>query len=114
MRGTSPSKSSISIFIVPRIDFVFWRKNPVRTDVVLELLDGHGEVVLGLAVLLEQRLRDAVDVHVGRLRGEHHGDEQLEVGAEAQRDRRVRVRGREPLDDRQDPLALRPDAPPRL
>jgi len=29
VRGTAPSNSSISIFIVPRSDFVFWRKNPV-------------------------------------------------------------------------------------
>ena len=29
VRGTSPSNSSISIFIVPRIDFVFCRKKPV-------------------------------------------------------------------------------------
>ena len=81
-----------------------------REDVALELLLRHGEVVLGLAVLLEQRLGDAVDVHVGRLRREHHRDEQLERAAEAERDRRVGVLDREPLDDRADPLLLRPDA----
>ena len=27
--GTAPSNSSSSIFIVPRNDFAFWRKNPV-------------------------------------------------------------------------------------
>src|SRR5436190_4307163 len=81
-----------------------------REDVALELLLRDGEVVLGLAVLLEQRLGDAVDVHVGRLRREHHGDEQLERAAEAERDRRVGVFGREPLDDRAYALLLRPDA----
>ena len=70
---------------------------------------GHCEVVLGLPVLLEQRLRDAVHVHVGRLRREHHGDEQLERAPEAERDRGVGVLGREPVDDRPDPLLLRPD-----
>ena len=85
-----------------------------REDVALELLLRHGEVVLGLAVLLEQRLGDAVDVHVGRLRREHHRDEQLERAAEAERDRRVGVLDREPLDDRADPLLLRPDALARL
>jgi len=84
------------------------------TDVVLELLDRDREVVLGAPVLAEERLRDAVHVHVGRLRGEHHGHEELEVGAEAKRDRRVGMLRCEPLDDRDDPLALRPDAPPRL
>ena len=43
-----------------------------RVDVPLELLDRHGKVVLGRAVLLEQRGRDLVHIHVGRLRGEHH------------------------------------------
>ena len=57
-----------------------------RVDVALELLDRHGEVVLGPAVLREERRRDPVDVHVGRLRGEHHRDEQLEVAPEAERD----------------------------
>jgi hypothetical protein len=89
-------------------------EEPGGTDVVLELLDGHGEVVLGSVVLQEQRLRDAVDVHVGRLRREHHGDEELEVGAKPKRNRRVRVGGCEPLDHRQDPLAFRADAPTRL
>ena len=28
-RGTSPSNSSMSILIVPRIAFAFWRKKPV-------------------------------------------------------------------------------------
>ena len=46
-----------------------------RVDVALELLDRDGEVVLGPAVLLEQPLRDAVHVHVRRLRREHHRDE---------------------------------------
>ena len=85
-----------------------------RVDVALELLLRHGEVVLRPPVLLEQPLGDAVDVHVRRLGREHHRDEQLEVAAEAERDRGVRVLGREPLDDRPDPLALRPDAAARL
>ena len=66
-------------------------------------------------VLREKRRRDAVDVHVGRLRGEHHRDEQLEVAAEAQRDLGVCMLLGQPLDDRPDPLAPRPEAaPPRL
>ena len=35
----APAKSSSRIFIVPRIDFVFWRKKPVWVDVPFELLD---------------------------------------------------------------------------
>ena len=85
-----------------------------RADVVLELLRRDGEVVLRRAVLLEQPLGDAVDVHVGRLRREHHRDEQLQVVAEGERDRRVRVLGQQPLDDRPDPLALRADAAARF
>ena len=81
-----------------------------RVDVALELLDRDGEVVLGPAVLLEERRRDLVDVHVGRLRGEHHGDEQLEVAAEPKRDLRVGVLLRETVDDRDD--ALSPPAEP--
>ena len=83
-------------------------------DVALELLLRHGEVVLGPAVLLEQRRGDAVDVHVGRLRRQHHRDEQLERVAERERDRRVGVLAREPLDDRPDARALRPDPLARL
>ena len=83
-------------------------------DVALELLDRHREVVLGSAVLDEEILRDAVDVHVRRLRREHHGDEQLERAAERQRDRRVGVLDGEPLDDRPHARPLRPDPPPGL
>ena len=85
-----------------------------RVDVALELFRRHGEVVLRPAVLPEQRLGDAVHVHVGRLRGEHHRHEQLERAAEAQRDARVGMRGGEPLDDRPEARALRADAFPRL
>jgi hypothetical protein len=49
-------------------------------------LERDCEVVLGALVLLEQLLGDAVDVHVGRLRREHHRDEQLEVGLVEKRD----------------------------
>ena len=75
-----------------------------RVDVALELLRRHGQVVLGPPVLAKQILGDAVHVHVGRLCREHHGDEEIEVGGEAERDRRVGVLGGEPLDDRPDPL----------
>ena len=70
-------------------------EEPGREDVALELLHRHGEVVLGSPVLLEQVLGDAVDVHVGRLRREHHRDEQLErrCGTGA-RSRRPRARPR--------------------
>src|SRR5207237_6630594 len=47
-----------------------------RVDVALELLGRNGEIVLRPAVLLEQRRRYAVHVQVGRLRGEHHRDEE--------------------------------------
>ena len=67
----------------------------------------HREVVLGPAVLDEQLLGDAVDVHVGRLRREHHRDEQLERALERERDLRVGVLDGEPLDHRPDPLLLR-------
>ena len=60
-------------------------------DVALELLGRHGQVVLRPPVLAKQPLRHAVDVHVGRLRREHHRHEQLERVAEAQRDLRVGV-----------------------
>jgi hypothetical protein len=85
-----------------------------REDVPLELLRRDREVVLGPGVLLEQRLRDTIDIHVGRLRREHHGHEQLERVGERERDRRVLVLFREALDDRPDPLLLRPDALARL
>ena len=85
-----------------------------REDVAFELLLRHREVVLRPRVLLEQLLRHAVHVHVRRLRGEHHRDEQLEVVAELQRDRCVLMLGGEPLDDRPDPLLLRTDALSRL
>ena len=83
-------------------------------DVSLELLRRHGQVVLGLPVLDEQPLGHAVDVHVGRLGGQHHGDEQLEVVREPKRDGGVGVLGGEALDDRADALSLRADAPARL
>ena len=54
-----------------------------REEVALELLLRHREVVLGPPVLAEEPLGDAVDVHVGRLRREHHRDQQLHVGAVA-------------------------------
>src|SRR4051812_38050561 len=85
-------------------------EEPGRIDVALELLDRDGEVILGPPVLLEQRRGDAIDVHVGRLRGEHHGDEQLQLRPEGERDPRVRVRGDQALDDRADTHLLRPDA----
>ena len=62
------------------------------------------------AVLLEQRGRDAVHVHVRRLRGEHHRDQQLDVRAEAQRDAGVRVLDPKPRDHRADAGLLRADA----
>ena len=80
----------------------------------LELLERDGEVVLGPAVLPEQLLGDAVHRHVRRLGREHHRDEQLDRVAEAERDGRVRVGPREPLDDLADALALRPDPPASL
>ena len=90
----------------------FLTEEPGGVDVALELLFGDGEVVLGSPVLLEERLRDAVDVHVRRLGGQHHGHEQLQVGSRPQRDRSVRMRGAEPLDHRPDPLPLGGDASP--
>ena len=89
-------------------------KEPGRVDVSLELLDGDGEVVLRLPVLLEERRRHLVDVHVGRLRGEHHRDDELEVRAEAERDRGVHVLGREPVDDRADSFAAAAEPAPCL
>jgi len=65
-----------------------------RADVVLQLLDRHREIVLGTLVLAEQRLSDAVHAHVGRLCRQHHRHEQLEIGAEAESDGRIRVGGR--------------------
>ena len=90
-------------------------EEPGRVDVALELLDRDGEVVLGPPVLLEEGRRDPVDVHVGRLRGEHHGDEELEIAAEAQRDLCVGVLGASrsmigPIRSRRRP---RPDGAPR-
>src|SRR5262249_35686992 len=76
-------------------------------DVALELLDRHREIVLRRSVLLEELLGDAVDVDVGRLRGEHHRDEELEWILEAKSDLRVCMRERETLDDRSDARALR-------
>src|SRR2546428_13740784 len=73
---------------------------------MLELLGRHGEIVLGTAVLREQHLRDAVHVHVRRLRGEHHGNEKLELAAELERNLRVGMRGSEPLDDLRRALPL--------
>jgi hypothetical protein len=89
-------------------------EEPGRVDVAFQLLLRDGQVVLGAAVLLEQRRGDAVHVHVGRLGGEHHGDEQLDVRPEPERDPRVGVLGLQPLDDRHDALLLRPDALPGL
>ena len=77
-----------------------------REDVPLELLLRNRQVVLRPVVLLEQRRGDAVHVHVGRLRGEHHRDEELERGAERERDRRVLVLAREAVDDLPHPVAL--------
>ena len=72
-----------------------------RVDVALELLHRNGEVVLRAPVLLEQRRGHAVDVHVRRLRREHHRDEQLELAAEASARSSRRGASRcEPLDDR--------------
>ena len=62
-----------------------------REDILLQLLDRDGQVVLGSPVLLEEPFRHAIDVHVGRLSREHHGDQQLDVAPEAKRDRRVGV-----------------------
>ena len=78
-------------------------------NVLLQLLDGHGQIVLRPPVLDEQLRRDAIHVHVGRLRGEHHRDEQLDIASEVQRDLGVRMLDRESLDDRPDPLAPRSD-----
>ena len=85
-----------------------------REDVLLELGLRHREVVLGPAVLLEQRRGDPVDVHVGRLRRQHHRDEQLEWVREGQRDRGVGVLDGESLDHGANARALRTDALPRL
>jgi hypothetical protein len=85
-----------------------------RPQVGLELFGRNGEVVLRPLVLPEELLRHAVHSHVRRLRGKHHGDQKLEVVAEAERDDRVGMRGRQPLDDRTDAFPLRPDAPLRL
>jgi hypothetical protein len=85
-----------------------------RVDVALELLRRDGQIILRPLVLLEQPLGDAIDVHVGRLRREHHRDEQLELVPIAKRDFRVGMVGLEPLDDRHDPRPLRADAAPRL
>src|SRR5436305_1147909 len=68
--------------------------------VALELLRRRSEIVLRAAVLREELLGDAVDVDVGRLRREHHRDEQLEWIPETQRDLRIVVLERETLDDR--------------
>ena len=83
-------------------------------DVALELLGRHGEVVLRPAVLLEQHRRDTVDVHVGRLRRQHHRDEELQRVTRPESDFRVRMRLLQPLDDRPDASAFRTDALPRL
>ena len=80
---------------------------PGLEDVLLELLLRNGEVVLRAPVLDEELLGDAVDVHVGRLRREHHGDQQLDVAPEVQCDLGVGVLGGESLDDRPDPLPPR-------
>ena len=85
-----------------------------RVDVAFELVRRDGEVVLGAPVLLEQALGDPVDVHVRGLRREHHGHEQLQLGAEPQRDGRVGMLGEEAIDDRSDSLALGADAAPGL
>src|SRR5581483_2263723 len=83
---------------------------PGRVDVALELLDRHREVVLRPAVLPEEVLGDAVDVHVGGLRREQHRHEELQRVLEAKRDPRVGVLDGEPLDHGTDPLLLRSDA----
>ena len=85
---------------------------PRGEDVPLELLDRDGEIVLRPAVLLEEPLGDAVHVHVGRLGGEHHRDQELDVAAEAKRDRRVGVLLREALDDRPDPVSAPAETAP--
>ena len=99
---------------MPRSDFAFCRKKPVAKMSRSSSSDRHGQVVLGLAVLDEEILRDAVDVHVGRLRREHHRDEQLERAAERERDRGIGVLDRKPLDHRPHARPLRPDPPARL
>ena len=114
-RGTSPPNSSISIRIVPRSERRLLAEEAGGEDVPLQLLLRHREVVLRAAGTSRRAsLGHAVDVHVGRLRREHHRHEQLERRPEAERDRRVRVLGRQPLDDRADPFAPAPDRPPRL
>jgi hypothetical protein len=89
------------------MDFAFCGRNR-RVDVALELLDRHREVVLGRRYFSNRRRCDLVHVHVRRLRGEHHRDEELEIGAESEGRSRLRVLGGESVDDRADTLA-----PPR-
>ena len=84
-------------------------EEPGLVDVALELLARRREVVLRPLVLRKERGRDLVDVHVGRLRREHHRDEELELGVKRQRDLGVRVLLGKELDDRADPLTTPPE-----
>src|SRR3954453_15588847 len=59
-------------------------------------------------------LGDAVPVNASGLRGNPYGDQQLEVAARPERDRRIRVGSGEALDDRTDAFTLRRDAAARF
>jgi len=79
-------------------------------QILFELLQRDGEIVLGSAVLLEEPLGDAIHGHVCGLGGQHHGNEELEIAAESESDDGVGVRCGEPLDHRADAVPLRPNA----
>ena len=53
-------------------------KKPARLDVFFELIHGHTEVVRGLLVFDEQRLRELIDARVRRLGREDRRNEELE------------------------------------
>ena len=85
-------------------------ERPRRTDVRLELLEGHRQVVLGPVVLAEEAPGHTIHRDVGRLGREHHADEKLDGIPEAECDCGVRVRLREAGDDLVDAFPLRSHA----
>jgi hypothetical protein len=74
-------------------------EEPERADVWPQLLRARPGVRRRVRVPREERRRDEVHTRVGRLRGEDHRDEELNVVAELERDARLRHRAREALDD---------------
>ncbi len=118
-RGTSPPWSATSAWAMPIRLFVLFRKNPVGPDDVLDFTGGSRGQRLRRREPGEERGSDEIDPHVGTLRREDRGAQQLERIAEVERALRVGVGPRESLEDQPLPCSARravrtPAQPDRL